>query len=156
VVPRASREEFACSEGDLVGAAAAMVLFHKIVQTKKGILPLLLLIMATLIESVDDMDEVSIPSFDVFLLNQNETASATQPKWQAAYIKKLLDDSIPSILKSRKAKKAFSDEGSREKNLFHLFLNCPLFEAMLQWTNVELRKRKQRNLNREAICLCWS
>jgi hypothetical protein len=155
-VPRASREEFA-SEGDLVGAAtAAIVLFHKIVQTKKGILPLLLLIMATLIESVDDMDEVSIPTFDVFLLNQNETAATTQPKWQAAYIKKLSDDSIPSILKPRKAKKAFSDEGSREKNLFHLFLNRPLFEAMLQWTNVELRKRKQRNLNREAICLCWS
>jgi Na+/alanine symporter len=45
------------SEGDLVGAAA-MVLFHKIAQMKKRILLLLLLIMATLIDSVDDIKSV--------------------------------------------------------------------------------------------------
>jgi hypothetical protein len=51
---------------------------------------------------------------------------------QECICKKLLDDSILSILKPRKAKKAFEDEGSREKNLFHLFLNHLLFEAMLR------------------------
>jgi hypothetical protein len=53
---------------------------------------LLLLITATLIGSVDNMDEVYIPSFDMFLLNQNETAATTQN----AYIKKLSDDSLLS------------------------------------------------------------
>jgi hypothetical protein len=61
--------------------------------------------MATLIESVDDMDEVYIPSFNVFMLNQNETAAATKN----AYIKKLSDDSLLSILKPRKA-----NEGDEE------------------------------------------
>ena len=35
-----------------------MALFHKIAWTKKGSLPLLLLIIATLIESVDDIESV--------------------------------------------------------------------------------------------------
>jgi hypothetical protein len=47
-------EKFA-SEGALVGATA-MALFHKIARTKKGILLVLLLIMSTLIESVDAQD----------------------------------------------------------------------------------------------------
>jgi hypothetical protein len=74
------------SKGDLVGAAT-MSLFHKIAQMKKGILLLLLLIMATctLIESMDDMDDVYIPSFNVFLLNQNETTAATK---NGVYVKK--------------------------------------------------------------------
>jgi hypothetical protein len=46
---------------------AAIALFHNIAQTKKGILLLLLCIMATLIESEDNMDDVYIPSFDMFL-----------------------------------------------------------------------------------------
>jgi hypothetical protein len=54
------------SEGSLV-CAAAIALFHNIAQTKKGILLLLLCIMATLIESEDNMDDVYIPSFDMFL-----------------------------------------------------------------------------------------
>jgi hypothetical protein len=60
---------------------------------KKGILLLLLLIMATLIESADNMDEVYIPSFDsAFLLNQNKIAATTQN----AYFKKLSVDSLLS------------------------------------------------------------
>ncbi len=61
--------------------------------------------------------------------------------------KNLSDDPLLSILKTRKAKKAFEDEGSREKNLFHLFLNYLLFEAMLQWMNIEVRKRGSRDIS---------
>jgi hypothetical protein len=137
------------SKGNLVGAAA-MSLFHKIAQMKNGILLLLLLIMATctLITCVDDMDEVYIPGFNVFLLNQNEIAATTK---NGVYIKKLSDDSLLSILKPRKAKKAFEDEESREKNLFHVFLNHSLFEAMLQWMNVDLRKRGSREILIEKL-----
>jgi hypothetical protein len=69
------------SKGNLVGTAA-IALCHNIVQMKKGILLLLLHIMATLIVSEDIMAAVYIPSFDMFLLNQNETAAATHIREQ--------------------------------------------------------------------------
>jgi hypothetical protein len=79
------------SEGDLVGTAA-MALFHKIAQMKKGILLLLLLIMATLIESVDDMDEYTYQA----LMCSCKTRMKLLSQPRNVYIKKLSDDSLLS------------------------------------------------------------
>jgi hypothetical protein len=84
-------EKFACFQGKPCWCCCHHTFSQNCVN-KKGILLLLLLIMATLIESVDNMDKVYIPSFNMFLQNQNKTAAITQN----TYIKKLSDNSLLS------------------------------------------------------------
>jgi hypothetical protein len=70
------------------------------------------------------------PNFDVFLLDENDVASATRNP----YVKKSSEDSLLHILQPKRVKNAFENE-NKESNLFHLFVGRSLFEAILRWTN---------------------
>jgi hypothetical protein len=67
---------------------------------------------------VDGTQEVHTTEFDVFLLDANDIDVAAK----TPYINKLAENSLLSILQSKKAKRAFEKKETRESSLFHLFL----------------------------------
>jgi hypothetical protein len=86
------------------------------------------------------------PNFDVFLLDENDVASATRNP----YVKKSSEDSLLHILQPKRVKNAFENE-NKESNLFHLFVGRSLFEAILRWTNKELAKKGKRQISLEKL-----
>jgi hypothetical protein len=83
------------------------------------------------------------PDFEIYILDEEEAVAVHDNK----YVQKLSDDCYLSLLQPNHAKQAFSKE--KEKGLFQLFLSKTLWEAMLSWTNIELRKKGKAEITLE-------
>jgi hypothetical protein len=119
----------------------------------KGNLATLLFIMPPIFSqpeyqtATNATQEMYTPSFNVFLLNENDVDAATQNP----YINKLSNDSLLAILQPNRVKGAWENEDSRESSLFHLFLGRSLFNYILTWTNTELTKRGKKTISIEKL-----
>ena len=83
--------------------------------------------------TVNSTTELVTPEFEVFLLNEEDVATASKN----LYVCQLSKHSFLSILQPKRAKRAFQSD-DREKQCFHLFIGRSFFEASHSWTNDNL------------------
>ena len=91
--------------------------------------------------TVDSTTELVTPEFEVFLLNEEDVATALKN----LYILQLSEHSFLSILQPKRAKRAFQSD-DREKQCFHLFIGQSFFEASHSWTNDNLITRGKKSI----------
>lgn len=95
-------------------------------------------------DGIDDVDLVC-PDFEVFILDEDDVNSVQDN----AYVQKLSDNCYLSLLQPNRAKNAFQKE--MEKGVFQLFLSKSLWEAMLGWTNIALKKKGKTEISLEKL-----